>query len=100
MRVISKIEHWEALENIDEIIDISQGVMVARGDLAVEIPMEQVPKYQKQIIKHCNELGKPVIELKVIVVALPLLPLASLAKAPSNVIPVGVGEIVFIAANP
>lgn len=61
IRVISKIEHWEALENIDEIIEVSQGVMVARGDLAVEIPMEKVPKIQSQIIKHCNEMGKPVI---------------------------------------
>ncbi len=61
IRIISKIEHWEALNNLDEIIEISQGIMVARGDLAVEIPMEQVPKFQKQIIKHCNELGKPVI---------------------------------------
>jgi pyruvate kinase len=61
IRLISKIEHPEALNNINDIIENSQGIMVARGDLAVEIPMEQVPKYQKQIIKHCNELGKPVI---------------------------------------
>lgn len=61
IRVISKIEHWEALKNIDEIIEVSQGIMVARGDLAVEIPMEKVPKIQTQIIKHCNEMGKPVI---------------------------------------
>ncbi len=60
-RVISKIEHWEAIENLEEICDVSQGIMVARGDLGVEIPMEQVPGVQKDLIKRCNELGKPVI---------------------------------------
>lgn len=61
IRVISKIEHWEALNNINEIIEVSQGIMVARGDLGVEVPLEKVPMIQKDIIKRCNELGKPVI---------------------------------------
>lgn len=61
IRVISKIEHWEALENLEGIIENSQGIMVARGDLGVEIPMEEVPRAQKDMVKRCNELGKPVI---------------------------------------
>jgi pyruvate kinase len=60
-RIISKIETPEALEVIDSIIDISDGVMVARGDLAIEIGHEYVPKAQKMIIKKCNEKNKLVI---------------------------------------
>ena len=59
--VIAKIEKWEALENLDEIIDTFDGVMVARGDLGVEIPQEQVPLIQKKIISAANKAGKPVI---------------------------------------
>lgn len=61
IRLISKIEHFKALENINEIVENSQGIMVARGDLGVEIAMEKIPRIQKEIIKKCNELGKPVI---------------------------------------
>lgn len=60
-RVISKIEKPEALKNIDEIIAESDGIMVARGDLGVEIPLEQVPMWQKKIIRKCNQAAKPVI---------------------------------------
>jgi pyruvate kinase len=60
-KVISKIEKPEALKNIDEIIAESDGVMVARGDLGVEIPLEEVPIWQKQIIAKCNAAAKPVI---------------------------------------
>lgn len=61
IKIISKVEHWEAIDNLTDICTVSNGIMVARGDLGVEIPMEQVPGVQKDLIRICNELGKPVI---------------------------------------
>lgn len=61
IEIISKIENQEALDNIDSIIEVSDGIMVARGDLGVEVATEKVPVYQKQIIKKANRMGKPVI---------------------------------------
>ena len=59
--IISKIENTEAIENLDSIIRESDGIMVARGDLGVEIPAEQVPTYQRYLIQTCRKYGKPVI---------------------------------------
>jgi len=61
IHVIAKIESFQALQELDKIIDVSDGVMVARGDLGVQIPIENIPSVQKTIIKKCNMAGRPVI---------------------------------------
>ncbi len=60
-RIVAKIEKPEALENIDAILNATDAVMVARGDLGVEILLEEVPMMQKMIVEKCNRLAKPVI---------------------------------------
>ncbi|MBR3134538.1 MAG: pyruvate kinase [Clostridia bacterium] len=59
--IISKIESQEGIDNFEEILYVSDGIMVARGDMGVEMPMEQVPIVQKELIKTCIKAGKPVI---------------------------------------
>ena len=59
--VMAKVEKWEAVQNLDDIINVFDGVMVARGDLGVELPLERVPVIQKDIIKKAGLSGKPVI---------------------------------------
>lgn len=61
VKIISKIESQEGIDNFEEILALTDGIMVARGDMGVEIPMEQVPVVQKHFIKRCNQVGKPVV---------------------------------------
>ncbi len=61
MKIIAKIENMQGIQNLDEILSVSDGIMVARGDMGVEIPLEEVPVIQKKMIKHANVQGKHVI---------------------------------------
>ena len=60
-KIVSKIEKPAAIDDFDAILDVSDGIMIARGDLGVELPVQQLPAIQKQLIRKCREAGKPVI---------------------------------------
>lgn len=61
VKIIAKIENLQGLQNFDEILEVSDGIMIARGDLGVEMPLEEIPSIQKKLIKKVFEQGKPVI---------------------------------------
>ncbi|MFA5104637.1 MAG: pyruvate kinase [Candidatus Margulisiibacteriota bacterium] len=79
--VIAKIENSEAISNIDAIINISDAIMVARGDMGVELPPEEVPIVQKQIIKKCARAAKPVIVASQMLESMVLSPLPTRAES-------------------
>ena len=60
-RIISKIENQEGLDNFESILEVSDGIMIARGDLGVEVPMEELPVIQRRMVRKCTVAGKPVI---------------------------------------
>ncbi|MEG1896136.1 MAG: pyruvate kinase, partial [Oscillospiraceae bacterium] len=61
MRVIAKLENLDGVNNLDEILEVVDGIMIARGDMGVEIDFTEIPRIQKEIIKRCYEAGKPAI---------------------------------------
>lgn len=80
-QLIAKVEKREAVENFDSILKEADGVMVARGDLGIEVPIERVPVIQKEIVEKCNEAGKPVMVATQMLVSMVNSPLPTRAEA-------------------
>lgn len=78
--IMSKIERRAAIDSMDEIIDESDGIMVARGDLGVEMPLEQVPGLQKRLLRACRDQGRPVVVATQMLESMTALPVATRAE--------------------
>jgi pyruvate kinase len=82
--IVSKIESQEALDNWDEILEESDGIMVARGDLGVEVPLQTVAIWQKKMVADCNAAGKPVIVATQMLESMQKNPRATYADRPAS----------------